>query len=97
LAERDSVVVLWRLSVREVLSRPGRALLTLTSIVIGVTAVVSISITTTATRLAYQEMFATVTGRAQLEVTAEGGGSFAETAAGIVAGVPGVRATVPVL
>lgn len=90
-------MVLWRLSVREVLSRPGRALLTLTSIVIGVAAVVSISITTTATRLAYREMFATVTGRAELEVTAEGGGSFAETVAGIVAGVPGVRATVPVL
>ena len=90
-------MVLWRLSVREVVSRPGRALLTLTSIVIGVAAVVSISITTAATRLAYREMFASVTGRAQLEGTADGGGSFAESVAGTVAGTPGVRAAVPVL
>jgi len=90
-------VILWRVSLREILTRPGRALLTLLSIVIGVATVVSISIATSTTRLAYREMFASVTGRAELEVTADGGGSFSEKVLGQVEGVPGVKAAVPLL
>ena len=40
-----------RISVREILSRPTRALLTFTSIVIGVAAVVSVFLTTSNTRV----------------------------------------------
>lgn len=90
-------MVLWRVTLREVLTRPARALLTLLSIVIGVATVVSITIATSTTRLAYREMFASVTGRADLEVTADGGGSFPEAVLGQVETVPGVKAAVPLL
>ncbi len=90
-------MVLWRVSLRGILSRPGRALLTLLSIVIGVATVVSISIATSTTRLAYREMFAAVTGRASLEITADGGGSFSESVVEKAEGVPGVKAVAPML
>lgn len=90
-------MVLWTIGLRGALSRPGRTLLTLLSIVIGVAAVVAISIATSTTRLAYREMFATFTGRAALEITAESGGSFDENVADQAAQVSGVRAAVPLL
>jgi putative ABC transport system permease protein len=84
-------VVLWKVSLRSIRSRPGRALLTLLSIVIGVAAVVSIGIAASTTRTAYREMFAVVTGRAALEITADGGGSFSESVVASVEKVAGVR------
>jgi len=90
-------MVFWKFAFREVITRPGRAVLTLLSIVIGVAAVVSVSIATTTTRRAYQDMFAAVAGRAALEVTADGGGRCKESLAAVVQGVPGVEAAVPVI
>ena len=90
-------MALWRVSFREIVSRPGRALLTLLSIVIGVATVVSITIATSTTRLAYQEMFAALTGRAALEVTADGGGSFDESVVRLLDATPGVKAAAPIL
>ncbi len=90
-------MVLWKIGLRGALARPGRTLLTLLSIVIGVAAVVAISIATSTTHLAYRQMFATFTGRAALEIAAETGGSFDETVVELVGQVPGVRAAVPVL
>ncbi len=88
---------LLRFSFREVVSRPGRATLTLLSIVIGVAAVVAVTIATQTTRRAYRQMFASVSGRAALEVEAEAGGGLDESLVDIVAQIPGVAAAVPLI
>ena len=69
-------MILWKFTLREVKSRPGRATLTLLSIVIGVAAVVAVTVGTATTHQAYQEMYESVAGRAALEVAAESGGFF---------------------
>lgn len=63
-------------SVREALSRPLRALLTLMSVTIGVGAVVAVLLSTSTTRQAQSEMLKAVTGDAQLEIVAGAGGTF---------------------
>jgi putative ABC transport system permease protein len=90
-------MVLWKFSLRALVYRPGRAILTLASIVIGVAAVVSVNVATSTTRRAYQEMFSTVTGRAAIEVTAAGGGGFDEKVLEIVGKTPGVRVASPII
>jgi putative ABC transport system permease protein len=62
---------LWKYATRQLLRRPGRTLLTLLGIVCGVATIVAVTLTTQATRRAYHDMFANVTGRASLEVVAE--------------------------
>ena len=57
-------MVLWKFASREIRNRPGRAILTLLSIVIGVAAVVAVTISTATTNQAYKEMFESVTGKA---------------------------------
>ena len=47
-------MILWKLTARELRRRPGRALLTLLSIAIGMAAVVSVSLGTATTRQASQ-------------------------------------------
>ena len=84
-------------SLREWRQRPGRALLTLTGIIIGVAAMVSISVTIEATRNSYRHMFETVTGRASLEVVAEGYGGFDPTIRESLHKLPGVQAAVSVV
>jgi putative ABC transport system permease protein len=90
-------MVLWKFIVRHVLSRRVRTLLTLLSIVIGVAAIVSVNIATQTTDRAYREMFAAVTGRAQLEVVDELGGAFEEGMLGKVAAMPEVGSAAPLL
>lgn len=67
---------LWKYSVREVQRRPGRTLLTLAGIVIGVATVVAVTATIRATRQSYRAMFDEVGGKASLEVVAPGQGGF---------------------
>jgi putative ABC transport system permease protein len=88
-------MILWKLTARELRRRPGRALLTLLSIAIGMAAVVSVSLGTATTRHASQQMFEMIAGRAALQVTAEGGGDFPETVVSTVERTPGIRAAVP--
>ncbi|MCE5266687.1 MAG: ABC transporter permease [Planctomycetaceae bacterium] len=88
-------MILWKFTVREVKNRPGRATLTLLSIVIGVAAVVAVTVGTATTNQACQEMYSTLTGRAALEVVAAGGGAFDESTAGLVEKTPGVKAAIP--
>ena len=88
-------MILWKFTLREVKSRPGRATLTLLSIVIGVAAVVAVSVGTATTNRACQEMYAALAGRAALEVVAAGGGFFDEDVAAEIAQTPGVKAAVP--
>jgi putative ABC transport system permease protein len=85
-------MVLLRFSFREAATRPGRAALTLASIVIGVAAVVSVTIATSTARSAYQNMFAAVTGKAAVEVVADSGGAFDEGVLALVEQVPGAKA-----
>lgn len=90
-------MVLWKYTLREVAARRGRFALSLFSIVLGVAAVVSVSIATSTTRRAYQEMFAAVTGRASVEVVAAGASTFDEALVDLVAATPGVKVAAPVI
>ncbi len=90
-------MVYFRLGIREFRQRPGRAILTLLSIVIGVAAVVAVSLSADTTRRAFDEIYHTVAGRAALEVTAPVGTSFAASIAESLRDVPGVAAVSPVI
>jgi putative ABC transport system permease protein len=85
-------MALLKFSLRELTSRPVRVTLTVLSIVIGVAAVVSVSIATKTTRAAHERMFSAVSGRAALEVVAEGGGSFSTSVASELDQLPGTQA-----
>lgn len=82
---------------RAMSSRPGRTLLTAASIMIGVTAVVAVTIVTAATRESYKLLLNTVRGRTALEVVAINSASIPEDLASKVAAIPGVSAAVPVV
>ncbi len=88
---------LWKYTAREMWRRPGRTLLTLFSIVIGVATVVATWVATEATRHAYRDLFEQVTGRAALEVVAEGYAGFDGGVAAELEGAPRVRAALPVV
>ena len=81
---------------RAMQQRPGRTVLTMLSIVIGVTAAVAVGLGTATTRNAYKQMFAMVTGRATLEVDGKGGKSFPDDVVANVAEVAGVEAVTPI-
>lgn len=82
---------------RELRRRPGRSLLTLLGIVIGVAALVAVALATATARDAYRTMFDRVGGRAQLEVVAKAGDAFDPEVAGDLSAVEGVEAVVPVV
>ncbi len=90
-------MALGKFTLREIHSRPGRAALTLGSIVIGVAAVVAVTLSTATTHRAYQEMYESLTGRASLEVIAEGGGVFDEEVVASLEEIPGVETVVPLI
>jgi putative ABC transport system permease protein len=90
-------VSLRRYTIRSMQQRPGRTVLTMLSIVIGVTAAVAVGLGTATTRNAYKQMFAMVTGRATLEVDAPGGRGFEADVFEKVASMPGVVAAAPLL
>src|SRR5437773_5738694 len=77
--------------------RPGRTILTMLSIVIGVTAAVAVGLGTATTRNAYKQMFAMVTGRATLEVDAAGGGGFEEGVLEKIESLPDITAAAPLV
>jgi putative ABC transport system permease protein len=88
-------MILWKFTFREIKSRPGRATLTLLSIVIGVAAVVAVTVGTATTNQAFQEMYANVAGRAALEVVAAGNSGFSEKVVETIEKTPGVKIAVP--
>lgn len=90
-------MAIWKFSAREMKSRPGRAFLTLFSVVLGVAAVVSVTIATSTTRAAFKQMFTAMTGSAALEIGAEVGGPFEQGVIEEVEKLPGVKAATPVL
>src|SRR4051812_39690191 len=84
-------------TVRAMQQRPGRTILTMFSIVIGVAAAVAVGLGTATTRNAYKQMFAMVTGKTTLEIDAPGGSGFDGELVDKVAAVPGVVAAAPLL
>src|SRR3954447_18074990 len=84
-------------TVRAMQQRPGRSILTMLSIVIGVEAAVAVGLGTATTRNAYKQMFAMVTGRTTLEIDAPGGSGFDADLLDKVSAVPGVVAVAPLL
>jgi putative ABC transport system permease protein len=86
---------LWTYNVREVQRRPGRMLLTLLGIILGLATVVATRLTIHTVDQAYRELFEGVSGRASLEVTAKGFGGFNPGVARGLESVPGVKAIVP--
>jgi len=90
-------MVLWRFTYREVANRRGRALLTLLSLAISMAAVVSVMLAVRTTRSAYQQMYEAVTGRAALEIAAEGGGFYPAEALDPLRDIPGVEILVPTI
>jgi putative ABC transport system permease protein len=85
-----------RFSRRQMRTRPGRALLTLMSIVLGVAAISSVEMLAVSIRNASQNLFATVTGRAAL-VIQNGNQPIDQSLVDVVDKVDGVEAAVPVI
>lgn len=88
---------LGKLSRREIQSRPLRSLLTLLSIVIGVSAIVATSLASSSARLAQIAMVSAVTGNASLEIQSVGGASFDGKPLEAVLKIPGVKVASPVM
>lgn len=86
-----------KLATREMRNHPGRAALTMLSIVIGVAAVVAVTLAAQSTHRAFDEIFRTIAGRAALEVAGPVGTSFPQQLLADVAKVPGVAAAAPLI
>src|SRR6185503_5654258 len=91
------MMVNWKFAWREARQRPSRAILTLLSIVIGVAAVVAVTIASGTTGHAFDEIFKTVAGKAGLEVVAPIGSSFDEKIASKIRELPDVQAVAPLI
>ncbi len=87
----------WRIAWREMRRHPGRALLALLSVVIGVATVTAVGLSTGAARRAYQDMYQSVVGRAALEITGVGGSAIEVALLPTVAETPGVATAVPLI
>ncbi len=90
-------MIFWRMAWREIRQRPGRSLLTMLSIVIGVASVVAVSLATNSTRQAFDKMFETIAGRAAFEVTAAAGGVFDSQIVETLSNIAGVAVAAPVV
>jgi putative ABC transport system permease protein len=86
-----------KLSIREIQSRPVRSILTLLSIILGVSAIVATLLASSSSRLAQTAMFNSVTGNAALEVESAGGASFDGKPLEAVLDIPGVSIASPLM
>lgn len=87
----------WKLGWREIRRHPGRAVLTLLSVVIAVAGVVAVAFTSQTTSRAFDEIYQTIAGRAALEVSAQIGDTFDEAVLAKIDAVPGVKAAAPLI
>ncbi len=90
-------MVLWKFTLREIKSRPGRATLTLLSIVISVAAVVAVTVSKNTTHHAYKDMYESVAGRAAFEVAADRDRFFDERIVKALGMVGGVKEVTPLI
>ncbi|MFM8433948.1 MAG: ABC transporter permease, partial [Planctomycetia bacterium] len=86
---------LWRLLLRQWLTRPGRALATAASVAVAVGAIVATWVSADASRAGYRRLTAAVEGVPAIDVSARGGGRFDIESLPRLADVGGVRAIVP--
>jgi putative ABC transport system permease protein len=86
---------LWVYNLREMQRRPGRMLLTLLGIALGLATVVATRLTIHTVDRAYRDLFEGVAGRPALEITAKGNGGFEAGAAGGLEQLRGVQTVVP--
>ncbi len=86
---------LWTYNLREIQRRPGRMLLTLLGIILGLATVVATRLTIHTVDRAYRELFEGVSGRPSLEVTAKGQGGFDPRATRELESIRGVKVVVP--
>jgi putative ABC transport system permease protein len=86
---------LWTYTTREGQRRPGRTLLTLTGIALGLATVVATRLTVPTIEHAYRDLFENLTGRASLEVAAPGQAGFDPAVSRELTTVTGVRAVLP--
>jgi putative ABC transport system permease protein len=91
------MMVNWKFAWREARQRPSRAILTLLSIVIGVAAVVAVTIASGTTRQAFNQIYQTVAGKASLVISGAIGSSFDEKIAEETRKVPGVATVAPLV
>ncbi|MBL9165259.1 MAG: ABC transporter permease [Planctomycetaceae bacterium] len=84
-----------RLGLREARQHPGRAILTIASVAIGVAAVVAVTFTTRSTQTAFDEIFQSLAGRASLEVVAPIGQTVPADLVEKILAVPGVETVAP--
>ncbi len=89
-------MILWKLSLREIRSHRGRAILTAVSIVIGVAAVVAVNLASDAVRASFGAVQATIAGEASLEVAPAGDNLLDESLAEQLVDIPGVKVTSPI-
>lgn len=90
-------MALGKLGWREIRKRPGRAALTLASVVIGVAAVVSVSLTARSTKRAFDEIYKSMAGKASLEIAGPAGGTVEQSVLLTVEATPGVLAASPLV
>jgi putative ABC transport system permease protein len=90
-------MVLWKFTSREIKSRPGRATLTLLSIVISVAAVVAVTVSKNTTHQAYKDMYENVSGRAAFEVAADQYRFFNPRIIQTLEKSPGVKEVIPLV
>src|SRR5262245_58848069 len=88
---------LWKYSRREFTGRPGRTILTLLSIVIGVGTAVSVALSTAAARKATNRMTDTALGRVSLEVVSLDGQRFGPAVVDPISDIPGVISAEPIV
>jgi putative ABC transport system permease protein len=91
------MMVNWKFAWREARQRPSRAILTLLSIIIGVAAVVAVTIAAGTTNRAFDQIFMTVAGRADLELSVPIGSGFDEKIPAKVARLPVVESVAPLV
>ena len=90
-------MIFFKLGWREITKHPGRSVLTLLSIVIGVAAVMAVTLTTQTTRRAFDDIYQSIAGRASLEVAGPLGTTFDDAILKEVSAIPGVKAAAPLM
>lgn len=89
-------MIFWKITLRELLNRPGRAIFTLMGIVVAVTSVVAVRITAVTMEQSYQRMYESLTGLTDLEIVVEGGGVFSQQVLDRLKPVNGIRVASPI-
>jgi putative ABC transport system permease protein len=86
---------LWIYNLREMQRHPGRMLLTLLGIAVGLSTVVATRLTVHTVARAYRDLFEGVAGRSALEITAKGQGGFEADSVSGLEQLRGVKAMLP--